>query len=715
MNYYKIFLRGIRGIFTWESEKDISLGARVVVNFRNKPRVGIVLEKTEKPEFKTQEIKGIWDENFINEKYVSIAQELAYENFCSVEKILSLMIPEKFFLKKNPEHKEVFYQITDSALAAKCRGEKQKRAVEICGKGEVCSEVLEKEISKPVIKNLVKKKILKIRLGEIIPAKIGDVLLPKVRNKLTPMQKEASEKIWNTKLPVLLFGVTGSGKTEIYKKISEKVLADNQQAQILFLCPEIALTPQLIAEFRGVFAEKIAVWHSKLSAREKIQEWLRVVSGEAKILIGARSAALVPMKNPQLIILDEEHEWTFKNEFAPRFWTHDVAEKIEQKFCSRMILGSATPRCESFFKTEKKQFLKVDLPSRVFETKMPDIEIVNLKNEGKKGNFGPISEPLFNEMKITLERKKQVILFLNRRGFSGATFCKKCGHKFECPNCSMTMKLHKKDSVEKFICHICGRLESVPKKCPECGESDFEFRGWGTQMLENILLKKFPGVRILRADADSTTGKNDFDNILKKFHKGEADILCGTQMIAKGLDFENVETVGVILADVGLSLPDPRSEERVFSLLTQISGRAGRRERQGKVFIQTFAPEDNVFKFAQKQDAEKFCREELLIRESAQMPPFTTFAKITFSDVNKKTAFEMAQSFFKKLKIETAKLPKKENWEVHFAPAFFPRTFSKFHFHVFIRTNEKQDLINFLHKIEIPIFAKVDINPSTFL
>ncbi len=715
MNYYKIFLRGIRGIFTWHSDLDLPLGARVLVKFRNRPRAGIVVEKTVKPEFKTQPVQEVWDENFINEKYVEIAHELAYENFCSLEKILSLMIPEKFFTEKNPEKRKTFYQIADLELAAKCRGEKQKRVVEICQNQEVLSDVLEKEISKAVIKNLVTKGILSFRLGEIIPAKIGDVLLPKIRNKLTPIQKEASEKIWEAKVPVLLFGVTGSGKTEVYKRIAEKVLSENHSGQILFLCPEIALTPQLIAEFRGVFEDKIAVWHSKLSVGEKTQEWARATSGEAKILIGARSAALVPLKNPKLIILDEEHEWTFKNEFAPRFWTHDMAAKIEQKMCSRMILGSATPRCDSFLKSEKEEFVRVDLPKRVFETKMPDIQIVNLKNEGRKGNYGPISEPLLNEMKTTLARKKQVILFLNRRGFSGATFCKKCGHKFECPNCSMTMKLHKKFNSEKFICHVCGRLEAVPSKCPECGESNFEFRGWGTQMLEDILSKEFPDSRILRADADSTTGKNDFDDILQKFHKGEADILCGTQMIAKGLDFENVETVGVVLADVGLSLPDPRSEERVFSLLTQISGRAGRRERQGKVFIQTFSPDENVFQFAQKQDAESFCKAELLIREVSQMPPFSTFAKITFSDVNKNTAFSMAQNFYKKLKVEISKTSQTKDWEVHFAPAFFPRTFSKFHFHVFVRADKKSELIRFLHKIEIPIFAKIDINPSTLL
>jgi len=360
MNYYKIFLRGIRGIFTWHYDGILPLGARVVVGFRNRRRAGIVIEKTEKPEFKTQGIKEIWDENFINEKYVQIAHDLAYENFCSIEKILSLMIPEKFFITKNPENRKIFYQIADTELASKCRGEKQKLAVSLCENGEIPSSTLEKGISRPVLKNLVTKGILKFRLGTITPAKIGDVLIPKIRNKLTPMQKEASEKIWGSKIPVLLFGVTGSGKTEVYKRIAEKTLAENHQGQILFLCPEIALTPQLIAEFRGVFEDKIAVWHSKLSSGEKIQEWARVASGEAKILIGARSAVLVPLKNPKLIILDEEHEWTFKNEFAPRFWTHDMAHKIEHKFCSRMIFGSATPRCESFLRAQEKEFLRVD-------------------------------------------------------------------------------------------------------------------------------------------------------------------------------------------------------------------------------------------------------------------------------------------------------------------------------------------------------------------
>lgn len=725
MHFYNVWLRGIRGIYTWHSENTVKIGTRVQVKFRGKSRFGIVIKEIqEKPGFKTQPILKIVDENFINEKYIEIAHEVAYENLTYLEKVLGLMVPEKFTFTENPAKKEIFYSLLKSGsnLAddesrskfelkiSKLRGKKQLSIVEYLRKnGESSAENLLQIASPTTIKGLVKKDILCKKCGKIIPAKIPVEKIPRKIHLLTPDQQSAFKQIEQKKCPSLLFGVTGSGKTEIYKNLAKKHSLDSDDGQTLFLLPEIALTPQLIAEFRGIFGDQMAVWHSKLSVGEKIQEWSRCVSGEAKILIGARSAAFVPLQNPQLIILDEEHEWTFKSEFSPRVWTHDLTEKIAGKFSAKLVFGSATPRVESLVKCENKEWDLVTLEKRVTEVQMPEISFIDLKNEAKKGNYGPISERLEEEINLMLAKRKQGILFLNRRGFFGSTTCKSCGTMMECPDCSFPMKVHRNRAKEILLCHVCGFLKNFPKTCPECGEKDFEFRGWGTQQLEEILREKFPKLRILRADADSTRRKNGFREIMEKFHNGKADILLGTQMIAKGLDFENVDLVGVILADIGLSLPDFRAEERVYQLLTQVAGRAGRRKNRGKIIIQTFRPDESLFKFVKKHDTAGFINWQKGHRERMQMPPFITLAKITFSRREKADAFNLAKNFAGICQEKVGK--EKVDW----APAFFPRSHNQYHFHVFIRLKSREKLIKFLHEVEIPTPVKIDVLPTSLL
>jgi len=592
------------------------------------------------------------------------------------------------------------------------KGTKQKLVLELLqsNKGRMRSEDLREQVSLATLQGLVKKEILKIEEGTLIsPLAVTDN--GKANIVLNEDQEKALKKIQTAKTTTLLFGVTGSGKTEIYKKLAQDV---SPTGQVLLLLPEIALTPQLIAEFQSIFKGAVAVWHSKLAEGEKIQEWKRVQSGEAKILIGARSAVFVPLKNPELVILDEEHEWTFKNEFAPRFHTIDVVEKMEQKFNSKIILGSATPRLESFHKCEVGEWTRVDLPKRVGDVLMPEMRFVDLKSEAKRGNYSPLSGALEEELADILKQKKQAVIFLNKRGFSGATMCKSCGHKFECPNCSHNMKMHQKMGNQKFICHVCGHMEGFPSQCPECKEKDFVFRGWGTQMVEEILKEKLPTLRVFRADSDSITGKHDFETLMNKFHNYEADVLLGTQMIAKGLDFERVQLVGVVLADVGLNLPDFRSEERVFQILTQVSGRAGRRASRGKIVIQTFNPEEKIFDFVKTHDAESFLHWQKESRQKSLMPPFSSMAKLTISDVRKEVAFSHAQKTFKKI-LKQVQNDKKEGWDCHFAPAFFPRTHGKYHFHVFLKAPNKKELVEFL-AAQTPLEGvKIDIDPSSLL
>jgi len=644
MHYCEVWLRGVKGIFSWHSEEEIQPGARVVVSFRNKNKTGIILScSADQPDFQTKPILEIWDACFLSSEYVDIAKQVAQNNAAHLEKVLSLMIPEKFLKQQEPK------------IKAKKDDYKTRPSFE-----------------------------------------------------LTELQTQAQDEILASEKPVLLRGVTGSGKTEIYKKIADKILED-ETAQVLMLVPEIALTPQLMAEFAGLFGEDLAVWHSKLSEGEKVRAWWRCHTGEARVLIGARSASLVPLKNPKLIILDEEHEWTYKNEFAPRFWAHEVAEIIAEKFDAKLLFASATPRLESFVKCETGEWTQVDLETRVHETQLPEIFLVDLKQEVKKGNGSPISEHLLEKLQEMLAQKKQAMLFLNKRGFSGSTLCRVCGKNFECPNCSHPMKMHKKGALRKFICHVCGHLESFPHACPDCDTTDFQFKGWGTQQVEQYLQEILPGIRTLRADADSITGKHDFDEMMNAFHDYEADVLLGTQMIAKGLDFERVELVGVILADVGLSLPDFRAEERVFQLLTQVSGRAGRRKNRGEIVIQTFNPDEKIFDYVRQHDSLGFLNWQKKLREDSQLPPFSSFAKITFSHTDKAKALEQAQNWYQSIK------NKKIFSEIFLAPAFFPRSHNKYHFHVLIKANTSLELIDFFTQSEIPDIAKIDLNPVSLL
>ena len=707
----------MRQIFSWHTAEEVAPGARVVVPFRNRKRVGIVVSVSrEKPAFKTLPVSEVWDVCFVDPRYIAIAQKVAEENFCEVWKVLSLMIPEAFLRKRNPEKRAVFYRLSAdvSRIAEQnpgLRGDKQKLAFEILKKTPLISEEsFRAQIPLTTIRTLLTKGIIEQEIYSIVDP-FAEKRTARPHFDFTDLQREVFEKIKSESRPSLLFGVTGSGKTEIYKKLALEVLNADNSAQVLFLLPEIALTPQLIAEFYGVFGGCVAVWHSKLSDGEKVQEWARVTSGEARILVGTRSAALLPMRNPKLIIMDEEHEWTYKNEFAPRFLTHDLVGIVAETFGAKLVFGSATPRAESFWKCESGTWHRVDLPVRVFETKMPQIDLVDMRNERKKGNNSPISEALESALHSILEKKKQAVFFLNKRGFSGATFCKGCGHVFDCPDCDNPMKLHKKIDQERMICHICGLMKRAAANCPECKMSDFQFRGWGTQQVESVLKEQFPGLRVLRADADSVSGKGAFERVINKFHDYEADVLLGTQMVAKGLDFDRVELVGVILADVGLTLPDFRSEERVFQLLTQVLGRAGRRADQGRIVIQSFRPEDEVFSFLKEHDTEGFIREQLKNREESGMPPFGEVLKLTFSGVKKEVAFGEAKSFFGMLR---EKLDS-ENFTIHFAPAFFPRTHGKYHFHVFVRGKSKKVLMGICSDVEIPFGVRVDLGPSSLL
>ncbi|MBS5985599.1 primosomal protein N' [Clostridium sp.] len=440
------------------------------------------------------------------------------------------------------------------------------------------------------------------------------------KNVLNDEQRSAFNKILNSdKKGFLLKGVTGSGKTEVYMNLVGETLKEGKSA--IVLVPEISLTPQMIERFKGRFGKNVALFHSKLSQGERFDEWYRIKRGEARLVVGARSAIFLPLDNPGIIIIDEEHENTYKSEQNPKYSTKEVAKFLSEIKGCKYILGSATPSIETYYEALNGKLELVEIKNRVSNRPLPQMEIVDMREELKSRNLSLLSRSLYNEMKDALERKEQIILFLNRRGFSSFVSCRSCGYVFKCPECDLSMTYHKNGYL---ICHYCGRAQREQKVCPECGSKYVKFFGAGTQRVEEEVKKYFPKARVMRMDVDTTRNKDSHENIYNAFKCGEGDILIGTQMISKGLDFKNVTLVGVLAADISLNIPDYRSSERTYQIITQVAGRAGRGEKKGKVVIQTYTPNNLSLQYAIENNYNDLYNEEIKVRKIMNYPPFST-------------------------------------------------------------------------------------------
>ena len=440
------------------------------------------------------------------------------------------------------------------------------------------------------------------------------------KNVLNDEQRSAFNKILNSdKKGFLLKGVTGSGKTEVYMNLVGETLKEGKSA--IVLVPEISLTPQMIERFKGRFGKNVALFHSKLSQGERFDEWYRIKKGEARLVVGARSAIFLPLDNLGIIIIDEEHENTYKSEQNPKYSTKEVAKFLSEIKGCKYILGSATPSIETYYEALNGKLELVEIKNRVSNRPLPQMEIVDMREELKSRNLSLLSRSLYNEMKETLERKEQIILFLNRRGFSSFVSCRSCGYVFKCPECDLSMTYHKNGYL---ICHYCGRAQREQKVCPECGSKYVKFFGAGTQRVEEEVKKYFPKARVMRMDVDTTRSKDSHENIYNAFKSGEGDILIGTQMVSKGLDFKNVTLVGVLAADISLNIPDYRSSERTYQIITQVAGRAGRGEKKGKVVIQTYTPNSLSLQYAIENNYNDLYNEEIKVRKIMNYPPFST-------------------------------------------------------------------------------------------
>ena len=608
-------------------ESIIKVGMRVEIPFGKQILEGFVLNVRKREDKDTdlkEIIKFVDTYPVLNDELLKIGKYIKNTTLSSLMSSYQVMLPKalKAKVKVNQNIKMVkFVSINkDIDLSTYKFNDTQRKIIDI-----VKNKIEEKSnlyyISKSSVNTLIKKGILIETSSEVYRYNL-DIKEKKDFN-LNNEQQKCFEQVINSlnkKDTFLLYGVTGSGKTNVYMKLIEKVISMGKTA--LFLVPEISLTPQIINRFTSYFS-KIAVLHSKLSDSEKYDEWRKINEGKVNIVIGARSAIFAPLKNLGIIIIDEEHSSSYKQENSPKYNAKNIALYRSYLNNCPVVLGSATPTIESYTRSLNGEYKLLTLKNR-YNGMNPDIEIVDMNKEFKKTN-SYFSTILIDEIKKTISSGKQVILFLNKRGFSTVTMCKNCGNTIKCPNCDITLTYHKTSNMLR--CHYCGYAEKKEKKCPNCKEDFYEY-GLGTEKVEEELSKLIPESKIIRMDIDTTTRKNAHETIIKKFENKEYNILLGTQMIAKGLDFANVTLVGIINADISLNFPDYKSSEETFELLNQVAGRSGRGKEKGKVLIQTFNKDHYAIICSKNNSYVDFYNKEIKIRKKLNYPPFYNICNI---------------------------------------------------------------------------------------
>lgn len=513
----------------------------------------------------------------------------------------------------------------------------------------------------------------------------------------------------------LLKGITGSGKTEVYLQTIAEVLKKGLGA--LMLVPEIALTPQMVHRFKSRFGENVAVLHSGLSEGEKYDEWRKIEKEEAKVVVGARSSIFAPLKKIGIIIIDEEHETTYKQEEFPKYHARDVAIWRGEYHQCPIVLGSATPSLESRARASKDVYTLLELSKRANNQSLPHVKLIDMREEAKVGNHSTFSSLLKEELEKRIALKEQSVLLLNRRGYSSFVLCRDCGFVLECPNCDISQTLHMDTKTMK--CHYCGHEEGIPSICPSCTSRSIRYYGTGTQKVEEELQELIPSARILRMDVDTTRKKGAHERLFNAFENKEADILLGTQMIAKGLDFPNVTLVGVINADTSLGLPDFRSAEKTFQLLTQVSGRSGRGEKPGEVVIQSYNPEHYAIQYAKKHDYNAFYKREMHLRHISEYSPYYFLIKLSVSHTNEMVAAKKIAEYLEFLKPALSK----QAIVLGPTPRSIARTHNRYHFQVMIKYKREDQLTDRLHELlqttqkeqAKGLYISIDYQPLDFI
>lgn len=649
-------------IFEYSCSGDLAVGSRVKVPFGKTSIDGFVIGISETSEYPPEKVKPI----------ISVFDELPAlipECFSLMERIssrfrvpkaaaLRLFLPTEMRRGTVREVYRTIAKINDISVSIPKNAQKQRLALNFLkDKREYDFTALCNTFGRGAVNALVEK-------GAFTTEKIR-----KVRNPFTDLQKEEKEKVLtpaqsaaiasienSAKKVQLIHGVTGSGKTEIYLTLIADQIAKGKTA--IFLVPEISLTPQMLAQLRARFKGEAAILHSGLSAGEKFDEWWRLRSGEAKIAIGARSAIFAPLENLGVIIMDEEHDSSYVSESAPRYSTIEIAKMRAEYNGCKLVLGSATPSVESYIEATEGRYNLITLPDRINKKPLPEIIIADMRREVKRGNNSAFSLALREELKQTLASGKQAIIFLNRRGYSQKIICRDCGYVAKCKNCDVSLTYHSEENCLK--CHYCGTKYRMVTECPECGGKHIRYGGTGTQRVVAELKELFPKAEILRMDNDTVSGKDGHYKILSRFARREADILVGTQMIAKGHDFPSVTLVGILDADMSLQFSDYRSGERTFQLITQVSGRSGRAGEAGKVVLQTYCPENYILRYAVNYDYTGFFAHEINLRKATLFPPYSLICRVMVTSEDEEKALAALKAVW--LAIENLKTEQEDEF-----------------------------------------------------
>lgn len=628
------------------NELKIEKGMRVLVPFGTRILQGFVVDINENCEYDANKIKRIISvvEDFacIKPEMLNLMKFMCKKYHLRLTSVLRLFIPSQMREGKVKEIFEKKCKIKDDE--AKIRGQKQQAIYNYLKEnGEEDFSLLKEKFGYSALNSLIQKDIVVIEKYQVKRTPYTSNVKDK-RVVLNSMQQRAVESIKNSGV-YLLHGVTGSGKTEVYMNLISKVLKEGKNA--IMLVPEISLTPQVLASFKARFGESIAILHSGLSVGERFDEWKRIFLGEANVVIGARSAIFAPIENLGIIIIDEEHEQSYNSESNPRYETIEVAKFRSKYNVCPLVLGSATPSIDSYQKAVKGEYSLLELPVRANGRELPKIQIIDMMMEIRTGNSGIFSKQLIADLADVVNRKKQAMIFINRRGYSSFMMCRECGYVAKCKDCDVSLVYHKED--KKLKCHYCGKQYKVLDVCPNCKSERIKEGAVGTERVVAELNKLFPDVKVLRMDNDTTSKKNAHAKILEEFKNSKPGILVGTQMIAKGHDFEDVVLVGIVDADQSLYQSDYRSTERCFQLITQVSGRAGRSKDEGKVVLQTYSPRHYTYKFVANYDYKGFFKKEINLRQTANFPPFTKIIRILFSHSDENVVKDELKMCYNKL------------------------------------------------------------------
>lgn len=704
---------------------DVSVGSRVIVPFGKMKIEGVVIALKQTSEYRANGIKKIIrlldSAPAITKECIELLSFMREKYHLTKASILRLFLPTEMRKGKVREKLVTFVTVNtdldfDSALSSIPQRSKSERgALEFMRDVKTCKIAeLKSKFTNDSVNRLVEKGYLKKEEKRENRTPYSSLEGYSKNVELTDEQKNAIASIEATdKRVTLIHGVTGSGKTVVYLRLIREAVESGKTA--IMLVPEISLTPQMFRQLKAEFGDNAAILHSGLSAGEKFDEWWRLRSGEAKIAVGARSAIFAPLENLGVIIIDEEHDGSYTSESNPRYFTFDVAKfRADYNDC-KLVLGSATPSVETYLRAKEGAFNLVKLPHRINKKPLPEMIIADMRTEVRRGNDSAFSSALVSELEDCLKKGNQAIIFLNRRGYSQHVVCRECGYVAKCENCDVALNYHSVGNVLK--CHYCGATYKMLTACPDCGSIHINYVGTGTQKVVAELKKRFPSARILRMDNDTTQNKEGHLKILEQFSRHEADILVGTQMIAKGHDFPSVTLVGILDADMSLFFSDYRSGERTFQLITQVAGRSGRAGDKGVVVLQTYNPDNPVLRFATKYDYEGFFEREISLRKTTSYPPYATIVRVMVESDDEEKGVEALRKVYEGL---SALKERESDAFLFFNKMKSPikRLKNKFRFQVLMRIDYKrEDVLNQIYELSLPVSDKnalvyVEINPG---